>query len=209
MPDPLTPARPPPLLIADDRALDFLNTLATPAGEPVEWLTDGADLLAWLRTADLLPAEVAARYAVAPRAALDPVATQARTLREWFRGFLAAHAGAKLRAEAVAGLQPLNDLLGEDRATWRVAAAGDGVAWRRERGWETPRSLLQPVAEAIGQLLCRADFSAIRRCEGHGCTLWFRDVSARQTRRWCSMAGCGNRAKAAAHRARLRAATAG
>ena len=34
--------------------------------------------------------------------------------------------------------------------------------------------------------------------------LWFLDVSKAHARRWCNMAVCGSRAKAAAHRARAR-----
>ncbi|MFD3685709.1 CGNR zinc finger domain-containing protein [Nocardiopsis sp. NPDC058631] len=44
----------------------------------------------------------------------------------------------------------------------------------------------------------------IRRCAGHACVLRFYDTSRNGTRRWCSMAGCGNRAKAARHHARER-----
>ena len=47
-----------------------------------------------------------------------------------------------------------------------------------------------------------ADFRLIRGCEGPVCTLLFLDRTKAHGRRWCSMAVCGNRAKAAAHRAR-------
>jgi predicted RNA-binding Zn ribbon-like protein len=40
-------------------------------------------------------------------------------------------------------------------------------------------------------------FTLVRKCEGTTCTLWFLDVSKAHARRWCSMAVCGNRAKAA------------
>jgi predicted RNA-binding Zn ribbon-like protein len=39
----------------------------------------------------------------------------------------------------------------------------------------------------------------IRRCANPECVLHFYDVSKNGTRRWCSMAGCGNRAKAMRH----------
>ena len=55
------------------------------------------------------------------------------------------------------------------------------------------------------QLLGR-DPARIRRCAGHDCVLHFYDTSRRGDRRWCSMAGCGNRAKAARHYARTRPA---
>ena len=53
--------------------------------------------------------------------------------------------------------------------------------------------------------MCDEDFTNIRACEGHRCTLIFADHTRRRGRRWCSMAMCGNRAKQAAHRHRLKA----
>ncbi|HLU95372.1 MAG TPA: CGNR zinc finger domain-containing protein [Thermobifida alba] len=44
----------------------------------------------------------------------------------------------------------------------------------------------------------------VRRCANPACVLHFLDTSRNGTRRWCSMAGCGNRAKAARHQARTR-----
>ena len=44
-------ARPEPFFIADDHALDLLNSVATPWGTEIEWLGDGRDLLAWLEQA--------------------------------------------------------------------------------------------------------------------------------------------------------------
>jgi len=63
---------------------------------------------------------------------------------------------------------------------------------------------LQPIAEAIGDLICNADFRLIRTCGAPTCTLMFYDRTKGHARRWCSMSICGNRAKAAAHRARVR-----
>lgn len=42
----------------------------------------------------------------------------------------------------------------------------------------------------------------IRACANPECVLHFYDISKNGTRRWCSMAGCGNRAKATRHYAR-------
>jgi predicted RNA-binding Zn ribbon-like protein len=46
----------------------------------------------------------------------------------------------------------------------------------------------------------------IRQCQADVCTLLFVDTSRRGDRRWCSMAGCGNRAKLAEFRRRRRQA---
>ena len=52
----------PPLFLGEHRALDFLNTLAAPAGEVVEWVGTGEDLVDWLVAAELVPGEVAQRW---------------------------------------------------------------------------------------------------------------------------------------------------
>ncbi len=44
----------------------------------------------------------------------------------------------------------------------------------------------------------------LRRCAHDACVLYFFDISKNGTRRWCSMAACGNRAKASRHYARTR-----
>lgn len=206
--------RPAPFFIADDPALDFLNSIASPASTPVEWIADGRDLLDWMVAAGLLPAEVAARYrAEAVLDELDSVAARARALREWFRSLMAAHAGKPAEPALAAEIEPLNRLLRRDirhreiglAETVAGAEAGQGVLhWRDIRQFAAPDSLLAPLAEVMGDLLCRRDLTLVRPCEGVGCTLWFFDASKRHGRRWCSMAACGNRAKAAAHRNRHR-----
>lgn len=39
----------------------------------------------------------------------------------------------------------------------------------------------------------------IRQCQRPQCVLWYLDTSRSGTRRWCSMAVCGNRTKAQRH----------
>jgi predicted RNA-binding Zn ribbon-like protein len=63
---------------------------------------------------------------------------------------------------------------------------------------------LLPIGEAMAKLVCDEDFSDVKACEGQGCTLMFVDHTRGRARRWCSMAVCGNRAKQAAHRNRLK-----
>ena len=190
------------LFVGDHPAMDFLNTHATPGGVAVEWLATGGDLLDWLEQAGLIEAAVAARFRDVP--ALGVVAERARALREWFRGFVRGHAGRPLGAAAEGELGPVNQLLAEDRSYGRVVGEGDGLTLQRLRRWETPEELLLPIAFVIADLLCNADFRLVRACEGHDCTLMFLDRTKAHHRRWCSMAACGNRAKAAAHRARKR-----
>ncbi|POA63523.1 CGNR zinc finger domain-containing protein, partial [Pseudomonas sp. DP16D-R1] len=46
----------------------------------------------------------------------------------------------------------------------------------------------------------------IRQCQSPTCTLFFIDTSRSGDRRWCSMSGCGNKAKVAEFRRRKREA---
>jgi predicted RNA-binding Zn ribbon-like protein len=202
-----------PFFIGDDLALDFLNSIAAPWGREIEWLANGGDFLAWLEQAHAVPADVSAHFRKAAGSrALDTVTSQARELREWFRAFVRDRAGRPLQALDLPELAPLNQLLAKDEAFLQIElASGDGesgsrrpgaLRWQVKRHWSRPKTLLLPIAEAMGSLVCEKDFTLVRKCEGPTCTLWFLDVSKAHARRWCSMAVCGNRAKAAAHRAR-------
>ncbi len=88
--------RPPAIFIADAPGLDFLNSIATPVDTPVDWIGDGEGYLSWLEQARLVPADVLGemRDRALP-GELDKVADQARSLREWFRGFVRRHKGVR------------------------------------------------------------------------------------------------------------------
>ena len=67
-------------------------------------------------------------------------------------------------------------------------------------------SLLAPVLWSAGDLLTGARRARVRQCANPRCLWLFLDDSKSGNRRWCSMASCGNRAKAHRHYARLRQA---
>ena len=192
-------ARPTPFFVAEARALDFLNSIAAPWGSEIEWIRDGHDLLAWLELAALVPASVLTQFRKeAVREELDAVAAQARELREWFRGFVGDNAGQPLQSTALADLGPINRLLTQDNGyrqveAWDLAEQdsdrnGPPLRWRQDRRWPSLEALLLPLADAMGDLVCHADFEHVKNCENPPCTLWFYDVSRNHTRRWCSMA---------------------
>ena len=200
----------PAFFVGDALGLDFLNSIATPVDTPIDWINDGEGLLSWLEQARLVPAE--ALESIRARALpgeLDEIADQARSLREWFRGFVHDHKGRSLAAEALAELEPLNRLLERDESFSRIVAmpANENVPLQLQtvRRWRTPEALLLPIGEALAWLVCTEDFSYVKACEGPACTLLFADRTRGHARRWCSMATCGNRAKQAAHRHRLKA----
>jgi predicted RNA-binding Zn ribbon-like protein len=206
---------PAPFFIADDRALDFLNTLARPWGKEIDWLNSGPNLLNWLEKAGMAPTAELARF----REEIDLVecnalAAQARELREWFRSFVSIHAGQPLNLSAFAELNELNHLLAKDNNYPQIEVRNlhnqdqevdkkeTPLLWKQQRRWDSPSTLILPLAQAIGKFICQNEFKSVRRCKGPKCILWFLDVSQNHTRHWCTMAICGNRAKAAAYRIR-------
>jgi predicted RNA-binding Zn ribbon-like protein len=199
----------PAIFIADSLGLDFLNSIATPLDTPVDWLDSGDGLLRWLAQAKLVPADaLQVLKARAMPGELDKVAEQARALREWFRKFVTGHMGRPLPAKALQELGPLNKLLQRDETFSQIAhhreRDGERFELRAMRRWPSPESLLSPIGEALAKFICEEDFASVKACEGHSCTLVFADHTRSRARRWCSMAVCGNRAKQAAHRNRLK-----
>jgi predicted RNA-binding Zn ribbon-like protein len=164
---------------------------------------------AWLEQAELVPGAALEEIRIRSTAAeLDDVAARARDLREWFRGFVRKRKGGPLVAKDLREIEPLNQLLGRDQQHGEIVTNISGgvtsFELRANRRWQSAASLLMPIAEALARLVCEEDFTYVKACEGPRCPLMFADHTRGHARRWCSMAICGNRAKVAAHRKRLR-----
>ena len=198
----------PAIFVGDALGLDFLNSIATPVDTAVDWIDDGEGYLSWLEQAKLAPRDVLRDVRVrALPGELDTIADQARSLREWFRGFVIQHKGRPLTVEALTELGTLNRLLAREETFSQVVPDASSLGpfeLQAVRRWRDPDALLLPVGEALARLVCSEDFSNVKACEGPACTLLFADHTKGHARRWCSMAICGNRAKQATHRNRLK-----
>lgn len=169
-------------------ALDFTATLAGRKREQTrELLVTPRDLARWFAAAGL------------PAHELNVTAgdlAAARALREaLYRLALARIAGAPLPA---ADRRRLNRHAALATPAPRLDAAG--VHWSRA---ETP-ALLAAVARAGVELLGGPLADRVRQCAGRGCAILFVDMSRSGRRKWCSMSGCGNKAKVATFRERNR-----
>lgn len=189
--------RPPVMQIADHPALDFLNTVGAPRSETYEWLGDGQDLLDWMRLSGLVAPEALTTLAARTKmGALDATAQTARDLREALRAYL--------ETGAPEVIDQLNSILSTEHSHMQLQIDGAGFGLQRVTRLQSADSLLVPLAASIADLLAHTDTARRRNCGGPTCTMWFLDVSKNNKRRWCSMAVCGNRAKAAAHRAKTK-----
>jgi predicted RNA-binding Zn ribbon-like protein len=200
---------PPNRSSAANIGLSFLNSAPSASGGAArDQLEDGAGLLAWLDRAGAAPeADVARRWRKSHADELDSVAARARSLREWFRGFVGANLGRSLGPADVRKLRRLNSLVRGGRRYYQIVPAGSGdmpFRLRFSTPWSSPESVLTRIAEALAAFVCEVDFRRIRICEGASCSLIFVDRSRARARRWCSMAKCGNRYKQASLRGRAK-----
>jgi predicted RNA-binding Zn ribbon-like protein len=180
------------LQLADDPALDFVNTLARNESGLYEYLETDGDVVAWLQVMGFLDAKEQ------PSFRKGALVTAARSLRDTIRKLIAQKKDGK-RVDVAA----LNSFLGHARYHVNLVRRAHGqldVVHDYERS--SPEQLLSPVAQAAAELLATGEFELVRKCESDDCVLWFYDRTKAHRRRWCSMAMCGNRHKVANFRAR-------
>ncbi len=202
----MSAVQPSPFLIGDSPALDFLNSVAAPRADEIEWLGNGAAVLDWLVAAGLLESEeVAALRDPKHAAALDVAAKDIRLFRDEFRSFVTTMSMANSVKADHPMIGKLNQLMSQGILTKHLSqsetTSGAFECTVRHK-IQSADDLLPRIAAACADLISDADFTHVKRCEGASCTLFFRDVSKNRKRRWCSMHVCGNRAKVAAHRKR-------
>jgi predicted RNA-binding Zn ribbon-like protein len=192
------------LFLGSHPAIDFLNSVFAPDGEPIETIGDGAAYVEWLVAAGLLKEAEAAKLSRRFGAkALDAAATEARKFREWARQWLADWRAAP-RADYSDRVETLNRLLAREVRKRELLANKGGIELREVPSFETAQALLALPAAQIALLLTREDPALLRECAGDSCTLWFLDRTKSHRRLFCSAAACGNRAKVAAFRERQR-----
>jgi predicted RNA-binding Zn ribbon-like protein len=165
--------------------LDFLNSAPATMGELIK---SPEDLARWARAAGI---DRAGR----PAFTRDDVAA-AHALRNTLGAIARAlGGGAAPPARAVA---EVNRHLAEAPRLRRVESAKGAVQVR-----ETIDSdLFGSVASDLADFIPAFEPHRLRTCGGEDCSLMFYDSARNATRRWCSMAACGNRHKVARHRAR-------
>lgn len=188
-----------------EETFDFLNTLDTDNGFPVEKLPTLEDALAWFVDRGVIHYEGAdrarARVATQPAAAakdLDRVHTVRNALREVAKA-IAAH-----RAPRASALNTVNRAL-HARQVIELVPAPDGCSVDHRHVGDPIDDALARLAEPLVSELTGGHPERIRVCASDTCEWIFYDASRTGRRRWCDMSTCGNRAKAARHRARTRA----
>ncbi|WP_433292034.1 CGNR zinc finger domain-containing protein [Actinoplanes sp. CA-030573] len=203
MPDPGFPP-----LFGGVAALDFANTLDGRAtAQPEEFLRGYADVAGWAAYAGLIDGKTAGRltdlFGPGGRAGEGEGALRtAVELREAiFQVFGAVGRGEPAPPAALAVVQARYS---DAMAVARLAAEGDGFAWRF--AGDDPGRAWWPVAVSAVRLLTGGPLDRVKVCAAEaGCIGLFLDTSKNRSRRWCTMDGCGVEAKVQ-RQARRRAA---
>lgn len=184
--------------------LEFVNTDAAAQASRGDLLRDFEALLTWLTSAGAVDEERAG--GIRRRAVLQPAAAAA-TLVD------ARRVRAALRALAERGLTSprvcddavaeINRVLGRSAGTRRLDHRTDD---RYVRAFvptgDAFAGLMIPIVDSAADSLVHEELPRVRPCADPRCHRVFYDTTKNGQRRWCDMGTCGNRAKAAKHRAK-------
>jgi predicted RNA-binding Zn ribbon-like protein len=188
-----------------DVTFDFLNTLDYEDGFPEDKLVDLDEALRFfvdhgvihLEGADKMRHETASK----PRVSADHLA-RVRTVRAALREV--SDAVAERRAPQTGALETVNGAL-HARQVIELTPGPDGVGVDHRHVGDPIDDALARLSDALVLELTNGHPERIKICADDTCRWIYYDRSRTGRRRWCDMATCGNRAKAARHRARAKA----
>ena len=189
--------------------LDFVNTDDMRRGVRFDALRDFETFVGWLEAADVLDGERASgirRRAVQQPAGAAAALVDARRVRAALRAL--AEVGQSAERARAETLMEINRILGRSAGTRKLEWRADGSFARSfVPVGDAFAGLMIPVVESAADALVVGELGRVRRCADARCPRVFYDGTKNGRRRWCDMATCGNRAKAARHRTRLRDGT--
>jgi len=186
-----------------DDTFDFLNTDDTENGFPLERLPTLDSALGWFVERGVIHLEGADR--IRAQADADPVVSARDLARiHAVRSALweVADALADHRPPKAGALDTVNRAL-HARQVIELVPSDDGcVAVDHRHVGDPVDDALARLADPLVTELTSGRPERIKICDNDTCRWVFYDNSRTGRRRWCDMATCGNRAKAARHRAR-------
>ena len=188
-------------IAGDALCLDFANTVSwRRSSAPIERLMAYKDLVSWARQTGLVSPAEAARLtheaAEHPRQAARRLAA-ARELRELIFGVFAATSEGRRPDDRE--LDKLNVWIQSAFANSSLVREGDSYQWRSLNRGPRIEQITRDIARSTADLLTSRRLSRVGQCGGRDCRWLFVDQTRNQSRHWCDMAVCGNRAKAQRH----------
>lgn len=194
--------------IGGELCLDYVNTVGWHGSDhPIEYLREYSDLVRWAQYGGLLTnrqtAQVLAVASAAPEQAHQMLGATWALREALYRLFRAA---TTQTPPAAADLAHLNTALGHALAQACLLPTATGFVWGWQEALDRLDAPLWPVLRSAADLLAGPQLARVRQCVDGNCGWFFLDTSKNRSRRWCSMEGCGSRAKAREYYQRKRAA---
>ncbi len=181
-----------------ETSLDFINTLEFSRVASTEHLPGPEDAARWLGERGIAhPDDVL--VSLRGRGGLDRLRSVRAALRE------VSEATSGHRPADPAALRRINAALAA-RSRLELVPAPDGVALGHRHVGDALDDALATLADPVVHEVASGRRDRLRICANDACRWVFFDESRTGRRRWCDMSTCGNRAKAARHRARARRA---
>jgi predicted RNA-binding Zn ribbon-like protein len=185
--------------------LEFINTLDMEKGQPVDQLATPRDALGWFYQHLLLHRDMLRREL---RHLNESPEAAARTMRKIRR--VRAAMRELIEASVEHRAADLNQLAEVNRALrthyiYELVPAPDGISLDHRHEGDPIDGALARLTESVAREVSQGDADRLRICANDTCRWVFADTSRTGKRKWCDMATCGNRAKAARHRERKRA----
>jgi predicted RNA-binding Zn ribbon-like protein len=188
-----------------DDTFEFLNTDDIENGSPVERLPTLDAALDWFVDRGVIHREGADRLrvqadtdAVFARADLARVHAVRSALRE------VADALVDHRQPSLGALDTVNRALHARQVIELVPSTDGCVAVDHRHVGDPIDDALARLSDPFVTELVSGHPERIRVCDNDRCGWYFYDTSRTGKRRWCDMATCGNQAKAARHRAKVK-----
>ncbi len=197
--------RSPFVFVGERLWLDFVNSEL--GMRRLDALRDFEMMVRWLEAAIVLDNERSAsirRRAQQQPAGAAAALVDARRVRAALRSLAErGPVNERVRAE---GLMEINRVLGRSAGTRRLELRSDGSFVRSfVPVGDAFAGLVIPIVESAADALVLGELVRVRRCADPRCSRVFFDNTKNGRRRWCDMATCGNRAKAARHREKIKA----
>jgi predicted RNA-binding Zn ribbon-like protein len=175
-------------MIRPDLCLDFANTRYWRGQDaPTETLNSAEDFAGWAA------GNVSQDAKAPPKREFERAIELRETIYRLF------DATARKKAPAPTDLDSLNEALATAPSRTTLKRERTGFTWDIDARGATALAMLAPVLWSAGDLLAGAKLDKVKRCANPECGWLFLDDSRAGKRRWCSMASCGNRAKAKRH----------
>ncbi|MBH9964783.1 CGNR zinc finger domain-containing protein [[Bacillus] enclensis] len=190
----------PYMMVGERLCMDFINTVSwrESAEKRREWFTGYTELVDWCIHARVLNGQQAKALLLKAEekpAEAGGVLKLAVEMREvMYRIFKSI---AEDTSPLEKDLDRFNEFVSRFYRKLQVIHEKDQFTMKFDYAGDNLDMMLPPIFQsAVDLLVSKDDLERVKQCEGDPCGWLFFDTSRNRSRRWCSMADCGNRAKA-------------